>query len=396
MEIFRFDGPVDSWNMQSQGIIEENNMAQHFSSPGFPGVSRYDHIQCQEPIKEVVFGNVAEKSVACPVFSEVLINGALFSPSVLNRAFINSSLDEFQMPEFGIGTEATGSLESLDCLLSATNSNTDNASVEDDGVSMIFTSDYCNKSFQKKFSSSGGSACFASINKASGSHSSDDQHQKSLDIKKGGKKRNHDEILMKPGENLEKFALFHTDSSRSEVGFQLIQENQQNPNKKPRSDNNKNHPSSSNINFQQPSSISSMSSLSMDQHEPDSEAIAQMKEMIYRAAAFRPVNLGVEVMEKPRRKNVRISSDPQTVAARERRERISERIRVLQKLVPGGSKMDTATMLDEAANYLKFLKSQVKQLEAFGNKISNNYSFPLSPGLQFNHNSIPMQHHFLD
>ncbi|KAK1390605.1 Transcription factor UNE12 [Heracleum sosnowskyi] len=56
------------------------------------------------------------------------------------------------------------------------------------------------------------------------------------------------------------------------------------------------------------------------------------------------------------------ATDPHSIAERLRRERIAERMRALQELVPSCNKSDKAAMLDEILDYVKFLRLQVKVL----------------------------------
>ncbi|XP_014511795.1 transcription factor bHLH140 [Vigna radiata var. radiata] len=92
-------------------------------------------------------------------------------------------------------------------------------------------------------------------------------------------------------------------------------------------------------------------------------------------------------------KGVRLSTDPQSVAARERRHRISDRFKILQSMVPGGSKMDTVSMLEEAIQYVKYLKTQIWLHQTMINFLDDNDSispmyltdfyFPSDPSEQF-------------
>ncbi|KAM0907825.1 hypothetical protein ACQ4PT_015860 [Festuca glaucescens] len=58
------------------------------------------------------------------------------------------------------------------------------------------------------------------------------------------------------------------------------------------------------------------------------------------------------------------ATDPQSIYARKRRERINERLKTLQNLVPNGTKVDISTMLEEAVQYVKFMQLQIKLLSS--------------------------------
>ncbi|CAM6005840.1 unnamed protein product [Sphagnum balticum] len=57
------------------------------------------------------------------------------------------------------------------------------------------------------------------------------------------------------------------------------------------------------------------------------------------------------------------ATDPQSIYARHRRNKINERLKTLQHLVPNGAKVDIVTMLEEAIDYVKYLQNQVKLLK---------------------------------
>nr|QDL88371.1 transcription factor bHLH69-like isoform X1 [Cymbidium ensifolium] len=72
---------------------------------------------------------------------------------------------------------------------------------------------------------------------------------------------------------------------------------------------------------------------------------------------------GCNVAAKPRVRARRgQATDPHSIAERLRREKIAERMKNLQELVPNSNKTDKASMLDEIIDYVKFLQLQVKVL----------------------------------
>ncbi|KAI3908560.1 hypothetical protein MKX01_009362 [Papaver californicum] len=85
-------------------------------------------------------------------------------------------------------------------------------------------------------------------------------------------------------------------------------------------------------------------------------------------------------------KAVKLSTDPQSVAARERRHRISDRFKILQSLVPGGTKMDTVSMLEEAIHYVKYLKTQIWLHQTM--LVTNNFNIQLDDLTSTNNNLV--------
>lgn len=55
---------------------------------------------------------------------------------------------------------------------------------------------------------------------------------------------------------------------------------------------------------------------------------------------------------------------PRSALARQRRQKLSDKTRCLQKLLPWDKKMDIATMLEEACKYVKFLQAQLIALQS--------------------------------
>ncbi|XP_072962937.1 transcription factor bHLH52-like isoform X2 [Typha angustifolia] len=69
------------------------------------------------------------------------------------------------------------------------------------------------------------------------------------------------------------------------------------------------------------------------------------------------------VAPRPEKKTSNGCLSAQSVAARQRRKRISEKTQELGRLIPGGNKMNTAEMFQAAYKYVKFMQAQGEKLQ---------------------------------
>ncbi|GLT97154.1 hypothetical protein SLE2022_147360 [Rubroshorea leprosula] len=95
--------------------------------------------------------------------------------------------------------------------------------------------------------------------------------------------------------------------------------------------------------------------------EPQTATTVGLPSMLQSVSAT--LNGGCNGIGKPRVRARRgQATDPHSIAERLRREKIAERMKNLQELVPNSNKTDKASMLDEIIEYVKFLQLQVKVL----------------------------------
>ncbi|CAN4101846.1 unnamed protein product [Withania somnifera] len=107
--------------------------------------------------------------------------------------------------------------------------------------------------------------------------------------------------------------------------------------------------------------------LQMDQKtgemDNQNKAVLQRQNSMISCCSEDESNVSLELIRKSRASRGS-ATDPQSLYAKKRRERISERLKILQSLVPNGTKVDISTMLEEAVQYVKFLQLQIKLLSS--------------------------------
>ncbi|RVX00493.1 Transcription factor bHLH52 [Vitis vinifera] len=88
-----------------------------------------------------------------------------------------------------------------------------------------------------------------------------------------------------------------------------------------------------------------------------------------------PAFYGCASVESSGKKGCRESLSAQSIAARQRRRKITEKTQELGKLIPGGNKMNTAEMFQAAFKYVKYLQAQVAILQLMGSLQYNEEAF---------------------
>ncbi|KAI0493421.1 hypothetical protein KFK09_023537 [Dendrobium nobile] len=86
------------------------------------------------------------------------------------------------------------------------------------------------------------------------------------------------------------------------------------------------------------------------------------------------------------------AAEVHNLSERRRRDRINEKMKALQELIPNCNKVDKASMLDEAIEYLKTLQLQV-QMMSMGNGLFM-HPMMLPAGMNFQHLRAPSISHF--